>query len=137
MRERFPCLAKTTSGDDYSGYVHLGNGLKKLIQATVNQCHRSPLLKDGVDGSQGEFRVVPFKAWVPGRQGREPPRQPGKADSAETWPLTRRNPIPAVCPSSYGRSSASRASMSSMRWRKSSMTACCSCRAWINGTTNF
>ena len=45
-------------------------GADDRIYATINELHRSPPLNDGVDGSQGAFKIVRFDALVPGASGR-------------------------------------------------------------------
>ncbi|WP_133469447.1 L-dopachrome tautomerase-related protein [Paraglaciecola marina] len=56
--------------DDVSWPDGLAVGLDNYIYGTVNELHRSPALNNGKDGTQGEFKVVRFKALSDANTGR-------------------------------------------------------------------
>ena len=56
--------------DDLSWPDGFAYGPDDFIYVAVNELHRSPVLNDGEDGSQGEFQILRFPALVPGAPGR-------------------------------------------------------------------
>lgn len=56
--------------DDLSWPDGFAVGPDNFIYATINELHRSPVLNNDVNATQGEFKVIRFKALAPAEVGR-------------------------------------------------------------------